>query len=139
MSRQVYFEPIAGGVGDRVRISKPGIDVRGAGVTDEDLLFSSDWENVLRIYKQGTLSSVPTGGTKAFLSWPSLGYIPFSTIMFWSSLDGNWQPYSAPTPYLGSGKFVHALVFADGIQYSSSGYGTVLINYTVFRAQAFAS
>lgn len=139
MARRVRFRRTASGVIDGVYASKPGIDVMAAGITDEDLAFSSDWTNVLKIHRQGVLTDVPTNGSLAFKSWPSLGYIPFVQINFISSLDGNYQPYCTPTPYLAADKFVHALAFHNGLQYTSKGLGTVTIYYTIYRAQAFAS
>lgn len=78
-----------GGYG--LRVSKAGYDVTSNPVNNEQLVFNSDWADVLGIYQTGTLS-VSAGGTATAAH--NLGYIPFASAMIniggrgWEHLQG---------------------------------------------------
>lgn len=65
-----------GGYG--LRVSKSDYDVTSNPVDNEQLVFNSDWADVLGIYQTGTLS-VSAGGTDT--ATHNLGYIPFASAM----------------------------------------------------------
>ncbi len=69
-----------GGYG--LRVSKPGYDVTSNPVNNEQMVFNSDWPDILSIYTMGTLNS---GGSYTH----GLGYIPF--VAGFINAFGNWE------------------------------------------------
>jgi hypothetical protein len=77
----------SGGFG--LRISKPGYDVTSNPVNNEELIFNSDWPNILPLHINGSLS-VSAGGTASVAH--SLGYIPFASALI--NIGGRgWESY----------------------------------------------
>lgn len=97
-----------GGYG--LRVSKPGYDVTSNPVNNEQMVFNSDWQDILSIYAMGTLNS---GGSYTH----GLGYIPF--VAGFINSFGNWEKLM-PTNALFSRQESSSVSWGNNTTYKNS-------------------
>lgn len=80
-----------GGYG--LRVSQAGYDVTTNPVDNEQLVFNSDWPNILPIYVTGYMN-ISAGSTQS-ASYPTLNYLPFCSALV--NVGRGWEQLSMST------------------------------------------
>lgn len=87
----------------RMRFVKPGYDANNLNVPPNAVIFDSEDDGGLFIYRSGTWSGAIPGGAGAYIAtWPSLGYTPLAVVQngtpgaVWPFFDYYYNSASAP-------------------------------------------